>query len=219
MTFARLLQRIPGWGEFLIMVGVCWGWFAFRSASMAVGMAAHPAFDDAYLLGLIGHELVAGAVAFLLLRARGWSHRDFPIQITWTGSGAGLLLLLLDFLLNWAAVDIGRGLGGTVEPLTELSQSISTTFPVAVLASIVNGGFEELFLVGYVFRALERHDLPLVLGVSAFLRMVAHVYQGPAGALSLLCMGVFFGLVYARYRQLWPLMLAHIGADVLVLAR
>jgi len=214
-----MLERIPDWGEFVFVVGLCWGWFAFRSVAIAVGMAQTPPLDNAHLAGLITYELVAGSLAYAFLRARGWSRQDFPIQLTWSATAAGVLLLLVDFLLHWIAVDVGRGLGGSVEPLKELSRSVSVAFPVAVLVSLVNGAFEELLLVGYVFRALGRQDLSLVLGVSAFLRMVAHLYQGPVGALSILCMGVLFGLVYARYRQLWPLIFAHIAADLLALAR
>jgi uncharacterized protein len=219
MTVASLLRRLPIWVEFLIVAAVCWGWFAFRSIRIAAGDAHLEPFNNAHAVRLLSLELALGTAAFVFLLARGWSRRDFPVQITWTASGAGFLLLLLGFLVNGAAVDIGRLLGGSVEQLKEISQLTSVSFPAAAAVSIVNGSFEELFLLGYIFKALERHSVLFIVGISACLRMIAHVYQGPVGGLSVLCMGIFFGLVYARYRQLWPLMFAHIIADLLALAR
>ena len=91
--------------------------------------------------------------------------------------------------------------------------------PLAVAASVVNGAYEELFLVGFIFKALERYDLKFIIGVSVLLRIIAHVYQGPIGALGIFSMGVLFAFVYARYRQIWPLIVAHVGADMPALVR
>ena len=91
------------------------------------------------------------------------------------------------------------------------------SLPAVLLASIVNGTYEELVLIAFVFKALERHDTQLIVGVSVLLRVVAHIYQGPVGAMSILAFGILMALAYVRFRQIWPLIVAHIVADFVAL--
>jgi membrane protease YdiL (CAAX protease family) len=216
----QLVRRIPPWGEFAIVIGICWGWPVSSSVALMMGLKAEAVIDDPYLLYVIAFEVAVGGVAYWFLRLRGWSYRRFLPDINWTSSGAGILLFLLSYLLHWAAIDIGRFVfGGSVEPLDELYRSTSVSLSVAIAGSVVNGVFEESVLVAYLFRSLERQGTAFIVGISALLRVLAHVYQGPVGSLSVLVLGLFFGFVYARYRQLWALMFAHILADALYLAR
>lgn len=219
MPLQRLIQRLPAWFEFLTVCALCWGVFAVKSFMLAAGQIQLPALSTDVMLNLIGRELTLAVLAIVFLKCRGWSFKDLPIHISWTNSAVSLLLVLISFLLYWIAFDIGRALGGDVDTLRLMAQSVSVALPVALIGSIVNGAFEELFLVGYVFKALERHGISFVLGVSVFLRMFAHIYQGPVGALAVLVFGVFLGLVYWRFKQLWPLMLAHMTIDFLSLVR
>ncbi len=48
---------------------------------------------------------------------------------------------------------------------------------------------------------------------SALFRATLHTYQGLDGALSILAVGVIFGFTYWRWRQLWPLIVAHALLD------
>ena len=122
--------------------------------------------------------------------------------------------IVLGNIRSWSG-----GGGGSADPLRDITRSISVSRPLAVAASVVNGAYEELFLVGFIFKALERYDLKFIIGVSVLLRIIAHVYQGPIGALGIFSMGVLFAFVYARYRQIWPLIVAHVGADMPALVR
>jgi hypothetical protein len=45
-----------------------------------------------------------------------------------------------------------------------------------------------------------------------------HAYQGLSGAIGVATIRVIFGLVYWRWRQLWPLIVAHSLLDFLALA-
>jgi membrane protease YdiL (CAAX protease family) len=49
--------------------------------------------------------------------------------------------------------------------------------------------------------------------------VLMNVSQGPLGATGILLLGVLYGVLYWDYRQLWPLMLAHMILDFLGLAR
>ena len=84
------------------------------------------------------------------------------------------------------------------------------------LASTVNGIFEEVFVAGYIITALTPvRGMWMGINVSTGLRLLYHLYQGPVGILSIVPVGLMFGYLYARTRQLWPLIFAHILIDLI----
>jgi membrane protease YdiL (CAAX protease family) len=108
---------------------------------------------------------------------------------------------------------------GGEELVRALPDFPGVSIPVAALGSVVNGCFEELVLVGYVFRVLEPQGLGIAMGASVLLRLLMNVSQGPLGATGIFLLGILFSVIYWDYRQLWPLMLAHVILDFLGLAR
>jgi membrane protease YdiL (CAAX protease family) len=54
---------------------------------------------------------------------------------------------------------------------------------------------------------------------SAFFRTVLHAYAGLNLAVTCLLIGLIFGLAYWRWRQLWPLFVAHAIMDFYALHR
>ena len=56
------------------------------------------------------------------------------------------------------------------------------------------------------------------VGVSLLVRVLYHLYQGPMGAISVLGFGLILSLYYVRTQRLWPIVVAHILADVLAFA-
>lgn len=207
--------------QFLFVVCLLWGWFAARSVMAAFGMlpdfSAQPVFGNGIFLRLAIHELIAGGIAVFYLRRKGWNLAPGNLDITKGLTAAGLFLFVLIYPISLLAYEVGISLGGSSEPLTQFTSSISIDLPVAVLTSMVNGAYEELFLVGFVFKALERHETSFIVGVSVLLRVLAHVYQGPIGATQLFFFGVLFAGGFARYRRLWPLIVAHVMCDVVAL--
>jgi membrane protease YdiL (CAAX protease family) len=84
---------------------------------------------------------------------------------------------------------------------------------------VVNGFFEEIFVAGYVITALTQvRSMWLAINVSTVIRLLYHLYQGPLGVLYVVPLGLVSGYVFARTRQLWPLILAHILIDIAGLA-
>jgi uncharacterized protein len=190
-----------------------------RSIAVVLGMMDLPTFDDSKFFQLVCYELCAGWMVYHFLRKNGWVLNRDALDVSWSTTAAGGLLLMVATLLYGITYKIGLSLGGSAQPLYDISASITVSWPLAAIASMVNGTYEELFLVGFVFRALKRESLSFIVGMSVLLRVLAHVYQGPVGALGILTMGVLFAMVYARYRQIWPLIVAHAGCDMLALIR
>jgi membrane protease YdiL (CAAX protease family) len=90
----------------------------------------------------------------------------------------------------------------------------SVSFLPLVAMSLVNGVYEEVFLVGYLQRALESSGAAFSIGASLLVRLLYHLYQGPSGAASVLGFGLVLSVYFLWKRKLWPLVFAHMFADI-----
>jgi membrane protease YdiL (CAAX protease family) len=81
---------------------------------------------------------------------------------------------------------------------------------IIVAISIINPIFEELIVVAYIITALsQRKGALFAVNVSVLIRFLYHLYQGPAAALSIIPLGLIFALVYLKWKNIWPLIIAH----------
>jgi membrane protease YdiL (CAAX protease family) len=97
------------------------------------------------------------------------------------------------------------------------ANATALSFPVALLLSVVNGAYEELFLTRYLVDTLARYGASVALGVSALGRVTYHLYQGPLGAVSVWAFGLVVTVSYWRFGELRPVMSAHVLADLAAL--
>lgn len=200
------------------MVAIFAGLFIYSSVQAVLSDFPIPHLSDEEALGLVLSECLAFPVAFAVLWARGWRFKNLGIQVTWLHSFVGLLLfggavLFKDVL--WGL--LGHTIGGR-EFLKQFSQAVTVSFPVALLVSVTNGFFEEFFLCRYLVEAFTKFGPAIALGVSALVRIMYHLYQGPLGAILVLGFGIVVTLFYWRFRQVWPVMFAHMLADLAALA-
>jgi hypothetical protein len=89
------------------------------------------------------------------------------------------------------------------------------TLPIIIISSILFGICEELMEVGYIIKVTEKYGMWTAVFLSALTRAVIHTYQGAVGMACVFVIGVIFGLVYWKSRQLWPLMVAHMLIDII----
>ena len=164
-----------------------------------------PWLSDAKLLKLAAFELVVLAVIAIIGRLRGWSFAAFGWRVSWMTTSVGFALFLIGFLAD-RLLPIGFHFRGNL------------SWPVLLPAMFINAFFEETLEVGYVFRAFGSFSTWLALAVSAGLRATLHLYAGPPAVLAILGGGILYGLAYWRWKSLWPLFLAHLALDLLVLA-
>lgn len=78
----------------------------------------------------------------------------------------------------------------------------------------VNGLYEETFLTGYLLPAFGAVSAPFAVGGTALIRSLYHLYQGPAGVVAVLAFGIVCSVYYWRTRKLWPVVFAHMFADL-----
>ena len=172
-------------------------------------MPGAPLHGEFGLISLsIYHLLVLALVFPYIGRIRGWSFASFGFQISWKWTGLGVLLFVPTKLLFILRRMI-------VSPNTADLLAGQIAFPIIIMSSIIIGIFEELMEVGYIIKVTEKYGMWTPVFISALIRAVIHAYQGAVGMACVFVIGVIFGLVYWKLRQLWPLIVAHILIDII----
>jgi membrane protease YdiL (CAAX protease family) len=136
-----------------------------------------------------------------------WKIRNWSLgtSISWRGTGGGVLLAIVTRLAMVGVME----LVGVIYP----EQPHLSVFRLAVLAMILHSiaipVFEEVLEAGYFIRALERFGMWAAILGSALLRASYHLWAGFPGMSGIFVMGIIMGYAYWRWRQLWPLVVAH----------
>jgi membrane protease YdiL (CAAX protease family) len=202
-----------------VVVLVCFGMFVAESLTQVLSGAGPGPTDiatDASLFILILQECVLGALALSFLHVRGYQLRAFLPRPTAPDTALGALLYGAVALAVW----VGQRLGGDAgpEPIDVLMAQAQFSIPAIVAVAIVNGFYEEFFLLGILTPLLARGGASFAIGCTVLLRVLYHVYQGPHGAVAAALFGITLGIFYWRTRRLWPAVCAHVIADLFGLA-
>jgi len=226
----ELIRRLPAGVEFLVVVSWAFGLPIFASIMSlgpegGTGAATGGAlvFDNMALMSILVFELVQSAFLIWFLRVRGWTLEKFGLAISWRGTGMGWLLLLGTYLLAMGAQYLAewalpQQMAAAVQSYPAADPKVS--MQLVFLTSTVNGIFEELFVAGYIITALSAtRGMWTAINVSTVVRLLYHLYQGPLGVVIIVPLGLLYGYVYARTRQLWPLILAHVLIDIIGLSQ
>lgn len=192
---------------------LCFGWFAAASLAVVSSGFRNAAFSEQSFYGLMLFELVVGAMAIYLLRSRGFSTGSLYPSPSVAGMGIGAIVYAVALLASLAVTSPFGG-GGYEEPLEDLMSGQSISLATLVALGIVNGSYEEIFLLGFLVRGLRGYGLGVAIGVSLLVRVVCHLYQGPLGAVSVLAFGAVLSLYYVSSGRLFPAVFAHAVADI-----
>jgi membrane protease YdiL (CAAX protease family) len=190
-------------------------------------LLAKPRVESAERLWLYGSTiafqwLAAGAAAW-----RAWAHGFSAEQLGLAIPGRVRLLVItalgaaLIVTLQWLNLRrMGRSTSPMRRPLQALAerilpQSMVELVPFFALA-ITAGLCEEFLYRGFAMAVLSRTGLPagVVILLSSILFGLAHLYQGRAGFVSTMVLGILFGISRAALGNLVPVMVWHIGVDL-----
>ncbi len=178
------------------------------------------------------HLAVAGLAVILPLAALLWARRErwsrfgiVPFRpLPDLGGSAALLALaaaiwwLLGLFL-WPI--FARATGADTSDATWFAAPSKTPLDLVlvVLGSVINAGREEFAMRGYLIPRLEQAGLPTGSAVvlSSLLFASYHLYQGTYAFVVILATGLLFGFAFARFRRLWPLVIAHAVWDIVLL--
>lgn len=198
----------------IVVSTICFGWFILSSLqAVASGFPTRP-FTDSALLEIIALEGVLAATALAYLRARGYALGQLVAVPSANGCLVGLLLYLASMLLSsplWALFGTADSVS---QPIEEMVTGATISFLPLVALSVVNGLYEETFLLGYLQRSLDRSGALFAIGLPLLVRVLYHLYQGPAGAASVIGFGIVLGVYFRWRRDLWSVVFAHIFADI-----
>jgi uncharacterized protein len=175
-----------------------------------------------YVATIVFQWAAVGVVAW-----RAWAHRFTPAQL---GLSFGRPLLTLAIAIGGAAIlsvlqwlnlrRMSRPGARVPEILRALSQRILPQSPleaaVFMALAITAGICEEFLYRGFAIAVLSRASLPawVVVGASAILFGLAHLYQGKGGLLGTTILGILFGMTRVSYGGLTPLILWHASIDI-----
>jgi membrane protease YdiL (CAAX protease family) len=161
--------------------------------------------NDGIIEGVV-LRVVTMSVVLWIGSIRGWSLATFGLRPSWKGTGAGVLLLIAFLLVQQILGFLTREVFHNTVDFHRVSE---LTIPFIILISIVNPVFEEALECGYFFQALQRHGMWLTVTASALFRGFLHASMGVSGLVFMFASGLLYGFVYWRWRQLWPLVVAH----------
>jgi len=208
-----VIQRLSANAELFLVNVLCFGPFAALSIIGLIERKELTVFDDRRALLTLGIEIVCGSIALLLLRARGWKLSDLGFRITLPQTLAGMLLLFGSNFIVASIVELVRAATG-VDASAVTSSEAHVTWPVLIVLTLINPLYDEILSVAYnVEAASKAHGAAFAITLSATVRFICHLEQGPISAVTILPFGLIFAFVYWRWRVVWPLVVAHAVMD------
>lgn len=222
--FARTVSRVQfirelsHRAEFAVVVTIAFGYFIFSSLLVVGAPTAEVSISEGGLQFLVVYELSILAVLAAFLVIRGWNREQLGLVPRWSDLWIAVALgvgAYLAFLAVWYT------LGQAVPGAAEIEEGVirrNLTVGTILIVSIVNGLFEEVFVCGYVISSLRKtRSVLFAVNVSIAIRLAYHLYQGPAGVISIVPIGLVFAHWFARTGRLWPVVIAHCLFDIFCL--
>ncbi|MFA3878833.1 CPBP family intramembrane glutamic endopeptidase [Streptomyces sp. MMCC 100] len=188
---------------------------ATLNASAAPG---RPWLDLAWQLFGITTALVPVALVahFLLREGRSLRALGFDRTRPWPDLGRGAAVAAVIGSTGIAFYLAARGLGFNLTVVPEALPDVWWKYPVLILSAVQNSVLEEVIVVGYLLRRLDRlgWGAGASLAASSVLRGSYHLYQGIGGFVGNMVMGVVFVYLYRRWGRVGPLVVAHSLLDI-----
>ena len=200
--------------EIVAIMFLCFGWFIANSIAAIFIGTEDMNFSDGTLLQIVLFEVFQGSLALLVLRQRGYVLGDLIPAPRLQGIGTGVLLYVAVILADFVAMAV-LGAHQPEQPIEHIMDAARPSMVLVLLMALVNSFYEEVFVLGYVVRAMGKYGGSFAVGMSTLIRLAYHLYQGPMGALFVVLFSVVLGAWYWRTRKLWPCVVAHMLGDVL----
>jgi len=216
----RFIRSLPFALEFAAVMALALGLFVFSSIWVVFHPSSHTHHSIATLIRLVFYELGVFAVLLPLLRLRGWTFAKIGLRPTLRDTGIGIALFAAAYCawagIWFATVVLSPSTAMNILAAPVMVERVPLALTIAV--SLVNSLFEEIWVSGYLMTALKRSDNPwFAIHASVAVRLVYHLYQGTQAVLSIIPIGLIFGIWYARTGRLWPLVVAHALMDLFAL--
>jgi membrane protease YdiL (CAAX protease family) len=214
------------WDILLIffVLGVVVPW---RGRKRLQQLLAKPRVEPGERLSLYFSTIAFQWIAAAVAAWRAWAHGYTATQLGLTIPGRFKFVAIIAcgaiaiVTLQWLNLRrMGRSaspLRGPIQALAEriLPQSPMELIPFLALA-LTAGICEEFLYRGFAMASISRAGLPsaVVILLSSVFFGLAHLYQGRAGFVSTMVLGILFGISRAALNSLLPVIVWHVGVDV-----
>lgn len=197
----------------MVVTAICFGLSIVLSIDAVMAGFPETPFSAPAMLWMLLAEIGLAFTALLFLRSRGYDVATLAPRPTLRGSAIGIGLFFAAWLVGFVLVT-PFAVDQPEQPITAMMAGARIPLPLLVAFAMVNGVYEEVFLLGYLVRGLRGFGLSVAIGVPLLVRISYHLYQGPLGALWIVAFGLVFALYYVRSGDLWPVAFAHILWDI-----
>lgn len=198
------------------ITAICFGLSVAASLSDTYSGQASGSFNDNRFMAAILTDAILASIALTVLHARKYPLRTLLPRASWQDMGTGVLLWLAA-IAAWNVVLPIVGDSQAAQPIDTLLAEARLSVPVVLLLSVVNGMYEEVFLLGFLASGLRRFGASNAIAISLLVRLLTHTYQGPLGVLSVVVFGAVLGIYFFRTGRLFPVVAAHVLADAAAL--
>ncbi|MBX3402961.1 MAG: CPBP family intramembrane metalloprotease [Phycisphaeraceae bacterium] len=175
--------------------------------------ATQPFWLDGLMLAQ--RSLTVCAVAFFIMwrsgeprRAFGFARWEWRIDVP-----LAAVLVIAGWMLSIAVYSAAQSVFGAAPWRPEQVARPRTVADFSVLALMItaNSIAEEVVIWGLLFTRLSAliGGGARVVFICAAVFASYHIYQGPAGALAVMSIGLLHGAIFWQSRRLWPLVVAH----------
>jgi CAAX protease family protein len=218
-----IVMRITPKIELLIILIIGFGFPIYTSTYSSLMLSTEPnqswlyKFTSNDFYYTILYEAIALLIIICFLKLRGWSLNDFNLGFTYRLIFVALLLVFISNVLKIIIYTIAELFIIETDISTKhIQYNLDANWISILLILIINSLYEEIILIGYLFKRLEKYNPIIIIGLSLLIRESYHSYQGLQGMLLIIPLGLVYGYYYYKYKKLWPIVLGHAFNNLLV---
>lgn len=212
------IRRLSPRSEFFFVVAVSFGFFIIVSIYTLLRRVQRFDMTTGRAVRGIAIEMVILGVVVAFLHMRRYDFAALGLRFSFGAFFAGVPVFVLAILAYWFTYFVAIVVYAPVRDLQPPRMAATAPFALLIVLIVVNSLFEESLVNAYIINALSHEGASVAITTSTLIRFLYHLYQGPVSSLSILPIGLIFGAVYWRWRNLWPVMVAHTIMNLLSFA-
>ncbi len=198
--------------EFIIVIGLGFGLFIYSSNYNAFFNSKNEiaqSYNSFDFIFICLYEILALGIIIKYLKHRKWADKDFNLTFSYRMILIAFSLIMFREILGYTLTFIFEQMEILNSIKKETNINIYSGFFSILLITIINSIYEEVLLVGYIFKRLEKLHPVIILIISFIIRESFHTYQGLESLPMVLSISIVFGLYYLKFKKLWPIIMAH----------
>ena len=220
---SSLRDTVQAWSvrtEALIVLIGAFGLALLSTVVYLTGDEPMAAITESELRSLLIYESVTFLLLGGFLHLRGWTFRRIGLTLKLADPFIGVGLAIGVYLVFTGLWKLATAVHLQPAYLHGASSVVEGQFALltVVASSAVNAVFEEVFVCGYIVTvAKDNGRLAVGVNASVAIRLAYHLYEGGAGVMMAVPVGLIFALWFSRTGRLWPVVIAHALIDIAAL--